>query len=89
MTATDKSKTSKTVSVRRQRFDLGSYRPKSILDNDLYKFSMANAVLIRHPDIHVTYQVHGPPSQRQVDQSGAQGAAAAHQRDEQDVAERQ
>lgn len=55
MTATKKAKTgSARVSKRRRR--LLTSAPRSILDNDLYKFSMGNAVLQRYPNIRVAYK---------------------------------
>jgi nicotinate phosphoribosyltransferase len=41
---------------RRPRRRLLTSAPRSILDNDLYKFSMGNAVLQRHPNIRVCYR---------------------------------
>jgi nicotinate phosphoribosyltransferase len=55
MTAKESKPTTEHVLLhRRGRKIMTAVR--SILDNDLYKFSMGNAVLIRHPNIRVTYR---------------------------------
>jgi len=53
---TQPKKSGVAASQSRKRRRKLSSAPRSILDNDLYKFSMGNAVLQRYPNIRVAYK---------------------------------